>query len=86
MQFGKIRRATGETAAVLVEAGRVLTLDLYRRPDEWTPHPSSVSHPRVILGDEMDESQTSTTMIRFQPPLPRRDRGPGRSRAGSRGR
>jgi len=33
MQFGKIRRATGETAAVLVEAGRVLTLDLYRRPD-----------------------------------------------------
>jgi 2-dehydro-3-deoxy-D-arabinonate dehydratase len=36
MQFGKIRRATGETAAVLIEAERVLTLDLYRRPDVTT--------------------------------------------------
>jgi 2-dehydro-3-deoxy-D-arabinonate dehydratase len=36
MQFGKIRRATGETVAVLIEAGQVLTLDLYRRPDVTT--------------------------------------------------
>ena len=33
MQFGKIRRPTGETAAVLIEAGQVLALDLDRRPD-----------------------------------------------------
>jgi 2-dehydro-3-deoxy-D-arabinonate dehydratase len=33
MQFGKMRRAGGETAVVLVEGGRVFTLDMYRRPD-----------------------------------------------------
>jgi 2-dehydro-3-deoxy-D-arabinonate dehydratase len=33
MQFGKIRRATGEAGVVLVEAGRVFALDLFRRPD-----------------------------------------------------
>ncbi|MDB5311440.1 MAG: Fumarylacetoacetate hydrolase family protein [Gemmataceae bacterium] len=33
MQFGKIRQPSGETAAVLVEAGQVFVLDLYRRPN-----------------------------------------------------
>jgi 2-dehydro-3-deoxy-D-arabinonate dehydratase len=33
MQFGKIRRANGEVAVVLVEGGQVFTLDMSRRPD-----------------------------------------------------
>jgi 2-dehydro-3-deoxy-D-arabinonate dehydratase len=32
MQFGKIRKPSGETAAVLVEAGQVFTLNLRRNP------------------------------------------------------
>jgi 2-dehydro-3-deoxy-D-arabinonate dehydratase len=36
MQFGKIRKPTGETAVVLVEGGRVFALDMYRRPDVAT--------------------------------------------------
>ena len=32
MQFGKVRRPSGETAVVLIDAGRVVTLDLARRP------------------------------------------------------
>src|SRR5437868_6911838 len=33
MQFGKIRRAGGETVVVLVEAGQVFALDMFNRPD-----------------------------------------------------
>jgi 2-dehydro-3-deoxy-D-arabinonate dehydratase len=33
MQFGKVRRANGETATVFVEDGQMFTLDLGRRPD-----------------------------------------------------
>jgi 2-dehydro-3-deoxy-D-arabinonate dehydratase len=33
MQFGKIRQASGDTTAVLVEAGQVYALDLGKRPD-----------------------------------------------------
>ncbi len=36
MQFGKIRRASGEVAAVAVEGGKAFALDLYRRPDVGT--------------------------------------------------
>src|SRR5947209_139211 len=50
MQFGKVRRATGETAVVLVEGGRVFALDMYRRPDVATladllaaPNPAQVA-------------------------------------------
>jgi 2-dehydro-3-deoxy-D-arabinonate dehydratase len=67
MQFGKIRRATGETVAVLIEAGQVLTLDLYRRPDVTTlaellatPNPAQtarevldVTTPPDPLGDQV---------------------------------
>ncbi len=70
-------------------ATHVDPLDVRRRhhlPDGELVHSSSPSHPRAILDGEMSESQTSTTMIRFQPPLLRTDRGPGRRCAGSRGR
>jgi 2-dehydro-3-deoxy-D-arabinonate dehydratase len=50
MQFGKIRKPSGETAVVLVEGGRVFYLDLYRRPDVATladllasPHPGQLA-------------------------------------------
>src|SRR5438552_2577339 len=32
MQLGKVRRANGETATVIVDAGQVFALDLRRRP------------------------------------------------------
>jgi 2-dehydro-3-deoxy-D-arabinonate dehydratase len=36
MQFGKIRRTSGETAVVLIESGQVFTLDMSRSPDVAT--------------------------------------------------
>jgi 2-dehydro-3-deoxy-D-arabinonate dehydratase len=36
MQFGKIRRANGPAAVVAVDAGRMFTLDMTRRPDVRT--------------------------------------------------
>ena len=32
MQFGKVRRSSGDTAVVLIDAGQIVTLDLSRRP------------------------------------------------------
>jgi len=36
MQFGKIRRANGDNAVVLIDSGQVFTLDMGRQPDVTT--------------------------------------------------
>ena len=67
MQFGKIRRASGEVAVVMVEAGQVYTLDLARRPGVATladllhgPDPVGTAHAIIdpAVPPEMLGSQT----------------------------